>query len=51
MQRHAGLVDALFRYPARSTEVPDEDATSPPAARVVEDVEGPVVARLEPAHA
>lgn len=51
MQRHAGLVDALFRDPARSTEVPDENATSSPAPVVVEDVDGPVGARLEPAHA
>lgn len=51
MQRHAGLVDALFRDPARSTEVPDEKATSCPVPAVVEDVDGPVVARLEPAHA
>jgi long-chain acyl-CoA synthetase len=53
MQRHAGLVDALFRDPACSTDVPDPDAASGPlaAATVVEDVEGPILPRLEPAHA
>jgi long-chain acyl-CoA synthetase len=50
MQRHAGLVDALFRDPARSTEVPDEAAAHLCGA-VVEDVEGPFMPRLEPAHA
>ena len=53
MQRHAGLVDALFRDPACSTEVSGPDAASGPvaAATVVEDVEGPILPRLEPAHA
>ena len=50
-ERHAELIGALFRDPARSTEVPDEDATGRPPPGMVEDVEGPVVARLEPAHA
>ena len=51
IERHAGLVDALFRDPLRSTEVPDDDATARSAPAVVEDVDGPVVPRLEPADA
>jgi long-chain acyl-CoA synthetase len=51
IERHAGLVDALFRDAARSTEVPDEDAVAAPSPALVEDVEGPVAAILEPAHA
>jgi len=51
IQRHAALVDALFRDPAHSTEVPDEDPTAGPAPATVEDVEGPVALPLEPAHA
>jgi long-chain acyl-CoA synthetase len=50
-ERHAALIDALFRDPARSTEVPDDDAAAAPLPGVVEDVEGPVVPRLEPVHA
>jgi long-chain acyl-CoA synthetase len=50
-ERHAALIDDLFRYPARSTEVPDDVATARPPLGMVEDVEGPVIARLEPAHA
>lgn len=50
-ERHAALIDALFRDPSRSTEVSDEDAAARPAPAMVEDVEGPVVPRLEPAHA
>ncbi|HVC63512.1 MAG TPA: AMP-binding protein [Acetobacteraceae bacterium] len=51
IERYAGLADALFRDPLRSTEVPAEDAAVRPAQAMVEDVEGPVVSRLEPAHA
>ncbi len=50
-ERYAGLVDALFRDRLRSTEVPNDDAAARPAPGMVEDVEGPVVPRLEPAHA
>ena len=50
-ERHAGLVDALFRDGLRSTEVPNDDAAARPAPGMVENVEGPVVPRLEPAHA
>ena len=51
IERHAALVDALFRDTAQSTEVLDEHATAGPMAATVVDVEGPVVPRLEPAHA
>ena len=49
-ERHTALIDALFRDPERSTEVPDAEATSRTPG-MVEDVEGPAAPRLEPAHA
>jgi long-chain acyl-CoA synthetase len=43
--------DALFHDGARSTEVPDETSENRASPALVEDVEGPVRPRLEPAHA
>ena len=50
-ERYAGLVDALFRDRRAAPKCADDDAAARPAPGMVEDVEGPVVPRLEPAHA